>query len=107
MFGVSSSTSFRLPVCTALRASPYNSGIGLALGGNGHLFLADNYGGAGGNVIGEYTTSGELLNASFITGLNNPVAILVVPEPSSSILVLLGLLGLMCKSSFLHFKPNQ
>jgi hypothetical protein len=58
----------------------YNSGIGLALDQMGNLFYANNFGGAGGNRIGKYTTSGQVLNASLITGLANPVAIVVVPE---------------------------
>ena len=101
-------TTAGTPVNPSLISGGYNSGIGIALDGNGHLFWADNYGGAGGNVIGEYTTDGQLINASFITGLHNPVSmVVVVPEPSSSVLVLFGLLGLMLKSSFRHFVPNQ
>jgi hypothetical protein len=85
----------------------FNSGIGIALDGDGHLFWADNYGGAGGNVIGEYTTSGQLINASFITGLSNPVSmVVVVPEPSSSVLILFGLLGLIFKSLFRRVVPE-
>lgn len=105
--GVGEYTTAGVPVNPLLISGGYNSGIGIALDGNGHLFWADNYGGAGGNVIGEYTTNGQLINASFITGLSNPVAIVVVPEPSSSVLVLFGLLGLMLKSSLRPWVPNR
>jgi hypothetical protein len=92
-------TTAGAPINTTLISGGYNSGVGIGLDGNGHLFWADNYGGAGGNVIGEYTTDGQLINASFITGLSNPVSmVIVVPEPSSSILVLIGLAGLIFKS---------
>lgn len=67
----------------SLIPSGYNSVNGIALDGEGHLFWADNSGGAGGNVISEYSTSGQLINASFISGLDNPSAIAIeVPEPS-------------------------
>ncbi len=59
----------------------YNSGLGLALDGRGYLYYANNFGGAGGNRIAKYTTNGVLVNASLITGLRNPVAIAVVPDP--------------------------
>ena len=105
--GVGEYTTAGVPVNALLISGGYNSGIGIALDGSGHLFWADNYGGAGGNVIREYTTNGQLINASFITGLSNPVAMVVVPEPSSSVLVLFGLLGLMLKSSFRYCVPAQ
>jgi hypothetical protein len=54
----------------------------LALDNAGNLLWANNYGGAGGNTIGEYTASGQTLNGSFISGLQNPVGIVVVPEPT-------------------------
>ena len=105
--GVGEYTTAGVPVNPSLISGGYNSGIGIALDGNGHLFWADNYGGAGGNVIGEYTTSGQLINANFITGLSNPVAMVVVPEPSSSVLVLVGLLGLRLKSSSRPWARNR
>jgi hypothetical protein len=68
-----------------------NSGVGLALDGQGHLFLANNFGGTGGNLIGEYLTTGEVVNASFITGLHNPTGLaIVVPEPSVWVLMTIG-----------------
>jgi hypothetical protein len=98
--GVGEYTTAGVPVNASLISGGYNSGVGIALDGNGHLFWADNYGGAGGNVIGEYTTGGQLINASFITGLSNPVALaVVVPEPASSVLALIGLAGLIFKST--------
>lgn len=58
----------------------------------GHLFVTDGYL----NQVGEYTTSGATLNASFITaGLAYPVAILVVPEPAFTSLMLLGIGALL------------
>ncbi|HEY1786412.1 MAG TPA: PEP-CTERM sorting domain-containing protein [Pirellulales bacterium] len=44
-------------------------------------------------TISEYTTSGDVVNASLITGLTDPTAIVVVPEPSS--LMLLSIAGTM------------
>jgi hypothetical protein len=42
--------------------------------------------------IGEYTTSGETVNASLITGLNDPWGIVIaVPEPSTIALVVVAL----------------
>ena len=82
-----------------------NSGIGLALDGLGHLFWANNFGGAGGNVIGEYTILGSQINTSLITGLSNPVAILIVPEPqtvsllASGAIAFLGFLRMMASNS--------
>ena len=51
--------------------------------GNGHLYVCE-----GNNTIGEYTTSGAVVNATLITGVLNPEGIIVVPEPSSLVLVL-------------------
>jgi hypothetical protein len=106
--GVGEYTTTGVPINTLLISGGYNSGNGIALDGNGHLFWADNYGGAGGNVIGEYTTNGQLINANFITGLHNPVAMaVVVPEPSSLALILIGLAGLILKSSFRRCASGQ
>jgi hypothetical protein len=52
--------------------------------GNGHLYVCNQ----GNNTIGEYTTSGAVVNATLITGVFNPQGIIVVPEPSSLVLVL-------------------
>ena len=55
---------------------------------NGHLFTVNNYGGPGGNVVDEYTTSGQVVHRALITGLSNPLGIaVVVPEPSVSVLM--------------------
>jgi PEP-CTERM motif len=58
------------------------------------------------NTVGEYTTSGATVNASLISGLNNPAAIAVasdsVPEPSSSWTLLLGLTVLFGIKSLLR-----
>lgn len=86
----------------------YNSGSGIALDGNGNLFWADNYGGAGGNVIREYTTSGQLENAAFITGLQNPIAITLIPEPSTRFVILLGIvLSAVCAARQLKMWSSQ
>ena len=77
----------------SLISGGYNSAVGIALDGNGHLYWANNYGGEGGNRIGLYTTAGEVLNATFITGLHNPVAMVVVPEPTA--FVLFGMAGVV------------
>jgi hypothetical protein len=74
----------------ALTPATYSSGNGLLVDGSGHIFVANNYGGAGGNYIAEYTTSGALINQNFITGLSNPVAMALIPEPSSVALLLFG-----------------
>src|SRR5262249_59960313 len=88
--GVKEYTTGGVPVNPALTAPGYNSATGILLDGNGHLFVANNYGGEGGNHIAEYTTSGILINENFITGLNNPVAMALIPEPSGIALLLLG-----------------
>ncbi|HBZ72018.1 MAG TPA: hypothetical protein DEP35_20730 [Deltaproteobacteria bacterium] len=56
-----------------------------------NLFVVNDAG-----TIGEYTTSGATVNASLITGLNNPVGIVVVPVPGPSSLlpVATGVVGL-------------
>ncbi|HYA79055.1 MAG TPA: PEP-CTERM sorting domain-containing protein [Candidatus Nitrosopolaris sp.] len=105
--GVGEYTTAGVPINPTLISGGYNSGVGIALDGNGHLFWADNYGGAGGNVIGEYTTNGQLINANFITGLSNPVAMVLVPEPATSVLVLVGLAGLVCRSVFRRRAPGK
>lgn len=93
--GVRKYTTGGVLVNNPLIANSYNSAMGLAYDGNGHLLVANNYGGAGGNIIGEYTTTGAVVNANFITGLKNPVAIaVVVPEPRPLVLALFGLGGL-------------
>jgi hypothetical protein len=80
----------------SLIANSYNSGIGLAYDGQGSLLVANNFGGGGGNIIGKYTTTGAVVDADFITGLNNPVAIAVlVPEPTSAALLGVGLVSLL------------
>ena len=57
----------------------------------------------GNNTVGEYNaTTGAAINASFITGLNQPFALAVsassVPEPSTWLMIAVGgvaLLGIM------------
>jgi MYXO-CTERM domain-containing protein len=73
---------------------------GVAMSG-GNLFVAN--GGTstngvydpGSGSIGEYdAATGATINAALITGLNTPLGIAVVPEPSSLVLAALGLAGL-------------
>lgn len=47
------------------------------------------------NTVSEYSTDGTVVNGSFITGLSNPFALVVVPEPTALALVGLGVAGLM------------
>lgn len=76
----------------------------VALDGQGHLFVSS--GGVSGGVIGEYTISGEPINAALITGLPGPGEIVVVPvpEPSVAVFALLGLLwiGRTVRKAALH-----
>jgi hypothetical protein len=49
-----------------------NANGGLALDGNNHLFVVDNFNG----IVGEYDAiTGAPINAAFITGLGNPVGV--------------------------------
>ncbi len=57
---------------------------GIAVSGS-NLFVTN------GNSIGEYTTSGAVVNADLVSGLQGPWAIAVVPTPEPSTLVLLGI----------------
>jgi hypothetical protein len=43
------------------------------------LFVAN----GGNSTVGEYDLSGNTINASLITGLDDPTAIVVTPEPSA------------------------
>jgi hypothetical protein len=45
----------------------------------------------GPNRIGQYTTSGQTVNAALVTGLSNPRNLAVVPEPSTYVMALAGL----------------
>ncbi len=68
-----------------------NTPTGIEIGPNGNLFVAN----ANGNSITEYTTSGQYLGVSADTGMNDPIGIAFtasVPEPSSVILLLVGIL---------------
>ena len=57
------------------------------LGSN--LYVAD-FGGK----VAEYTTSGQVVNTSLVSGLNGPLALAVVPEPTSG-LTIAAVAGLM------------
>ena len=56
----------------------------------GYIYVANFNGG----TIGEYTTSGSVVNASLVTGLRTPNGIAVTPTPEPSTLALLGAGGL-------------
>jgi hypothetical protein len=67
--------------------------------GNGDLYVCNQ----GNNTIGEYTISGAVVNATLITGVLDPQGIIVVPEPSSLVLVLTAaVLGLAKTGVFLR-----
>jgi PEP-CTERM motif len=61
----------------------------IAVFGN-DLFITSESGG----TVSEYTTSGDVVNASLIAGLTTPLAIAVVPEPSSLVLLSIAAAGL-------------
>jgi hypothetical protein len=57
------------------------------LDANGHIFVGNQRSG----TIGEYTTAGITINAALITGLDEPLGLVVVPEPSGAALAGVGL----------------
>ena len=73
-------------VVNAALVSGLNCPLGLALDGNGDLFVAS----ANSSSVGEYTTSGAVVNAALLSGLDHPTFMAVVPEPSSAVLAVLG-----------------
>jgi hypothetical protein len=73
--------------------SGLNVPLGLAQSGS-NLFVAE----LGNGTIGEYTTSGATVNASLITGLDSPFGIVVVPEPSTALLLSAGFVGLAVRA---------
>lgn len=63
-------------------------GVGpMAYDGLGHLFVASYTSG----VMQEYTTSGTRVSAFQVSGLSGPQRIVVIPEPSCALLMLLAL----------------
>jgi len=64
---------------------------GIAVSGS-DLFVANQ----GNGTVGEFTTSGTVVNASLISGLNSPndIAIVDTPEPSALALLAAGAIGL-------------
>jgi hypothetical protein len=79
-----------------VKANLAPGGMSIALDGRGNLFVS----GADASVpspVGEYTTSGTVINASLITGLYSPcgVAIEQTPEPVTLSLLALGGLALL------------
>ena len=74
-----------------MNASLISSGLdqpfGLALGPNGDIYVASERNG----ILGQYASDGTPINAALITGLVEPLGVVVVPEPSSLCLILAGL----------------
>src|SRR5271170_2250391 len=60
--------------------------FGIALDGNGHIFVSNFTSG----TISEYTTTGTFINASLVSGLSEPMGVVVVPEPSIYSIIFLG-----------------
>ncbi len=77
-----------------------NQPSGLAIDGEGNLFVVQ----TGAGSVGEYTTTGTVLNASLIDGLTLPYNITVVPEPSSSIMLVAGVNFIFAGKRFLGLK---
>ena len=75
------------PVNTSLISGSILGPFGLALDGKGDIFVTSFYKG----TVGEYTTSGETINASLISGLYRPVGIVIVPEPTFTLWMLAGI----------------
>jgi hypothetical protein len=49
-------------------------------------------------MIGEYTTSGDTVNASLVSGLDGPLGIaVVVPEPATGSLLLIAGTGILMR----------
>jgi len=64
---------------------------GIALDGTNLFVVNENVHGSDPNgSIGEYTTSGDIVNTNLVSGIA-PFAIAVVPEPSQTVMLLLGL----------------
>jgi hypothetical protein len=84
--GVSEYTTSGATVNASLITGLTNA-LGLALDGNGHLFVSHTSGTSG--YVGEYTTAGVAVNATLISGLHNPAGIVVLPQtvPSPTIQV--------------------
>jgi MYXO-CTERM domain-containing protein len=72
-----------------LSASLISSGLdspdGIAIYGN-DMFISN----SGNGTVGEYELDGTPVNADLINGLNHPIGIVVVPEPSAGALAVLG-----------------
>jgi len=62
-----------------------NSPWGIAVSGTDVYVTSDNNG-----TVGEYTTAGGTVNSALITGLNQPQAIVAVPEPSAFTMLAAG-----------------
>jgi sugar lactone lactonase YvrE len=82
---------------TTLNAALITSGLdqpfSIALDGNGYLYVGNQRSG----TIGKYTTSGVTINAALITGLDEPLGLAVVPEPSVAALAFAGLAFLLTR----------
>jgi hypothetical protein len=68
---------------------------GLALDGNGNIFVTDDIN------LGEYTTSGAVVNRALLhtpLGIDELIAVVVVPEPSTVALMTFGLVLLVYRN---------
>jgi hypothetical protein len=83
-------------VNASLISTGLNDPFGLAISGD-YLFVANERAG----TIGEFTTSGVPINTALVTGLNNPMGLVVVPEPSAAGMILLA--GV----AFVGFTPRK
>ncbi len=71
----------------------FTGAYGLAIDSNDNLFV----GAYNGSTIAKYHTDGSVINANFITGVNNVTGIAIqtsVPEPSTCALAILGIAAL-------------
>ena len=57
------------------------------LDGDGGLYVINR----GGGAIGKYSTTGVTINSSFVSGLTTPLSFVVVPEPATITVTILGL----------------
>ena len=84
-YGSLRSESGRLDTVRTAGIAAYGSNLFVVIGGNG----------VGSGVIGEYHAATRAsVKAALVTGLNGPVGIAVLPEPSSLILAGLAAWGL-------------
>jgi len=72
-----------------------NNGYGIAVLGSDIYVTTDGLGLTG--AVGEYTTSGGVVNADLISGLDTPYGIVVVPEPATGAIAVVAGLALLAR----------